>query len=338
MVPEVQHSTTVPRTLPPAPSSVSEQAQLMLSRSEPATVPPYPPIDDTQAWLSLVNAMDTGIRRPYLESVLPPEGSLRVTESDVAGVPTYQLRPTHLAGTDGGALFIEFHGGALWLGGGELAWMAASRHAVDRVGVTWAPDYRMPPLHPFPAALDDALAVYRAALSTRSPSDIVVSGGSAGGNLAAALMLRAKDEGLPMPAALVLLTPEVDLTESGDTFRTNDGIDTVLTSLMPVNLLYANGEDLAHPYLSPLFGDHAGLPPTLLQSGTRDLFLSNTVRMHRALLAAGVETELHVFEAMPHGNFGGTAPEDDELRAEVRRFEAVHLAHAAERRQAETTE
>lgn len=131
-----------------------------------------------------------------------------------------------------------------------------------------------------------------------------------------------------MPAGLVLLTPELDLTESGDTFVTNDGIDMVLTSLMPVNLLYANGEDLAHPHISPLFADLTGLPPTFLQSGTRDLFLSNTVRMHRALLRDGVEAELHVFEAMPHGSFGGTAPEDDELRAEVRRFEAVHLQRA----------
>lgn len=137
-------------------------------------------------------------------------------------------------------------------------------------------------------------------------------------------MLRAKDEGLPPPAALVLLTPQVDLTESGDSFQTNHGIDT-LPPLMTANLLYANGHDLAHPYLSPLSGDLTGFPPTFLQTGTRDLFLSNTVRMHRRLLAAGVEVELHVFEAMPHGGFGGNTPEDMELAAEVKRFEEQHL-------------
>jgi acetyl esterase/lipase len=189
--------------------------------------------------------------------------------------------------------------------------------------IHWAVDYRMPPLHPYPVPLDDCMAVYVQLLEERSPRDIFVGGTSAGGNLAAALIARAKDEGLPMPAALVLLTPEVDLTESGDSFETNRHADNVLGSLMEANLLYANGHDLAHPYISPLFADVAGFPPTFLQAGTRDLYLSNTVRMHRALRAAGVEAELHVFEAMPHGGFGG-APEDIELRMEVRRFLDAH--------------
>lgn len=324
--PQVPEASTR-RVRPPAPSSVSEQAQRMLSLPDSMQAPPYPPIDDTDAWVALVAAMDTGIR-PYYESVLPPEGSLDVTASTVAGITNYVVRPTHVSEDASTPIFIEIHGGGLYLGGGELAWMAAASHAAGRNGITWAPDYRMPPLHPFPAALDDLVEVYRAALTVREPSQVIVSGASGGGNLAAALLVRAKDEGLPMPAGLVLLTPELDLTESGDTFVTNDGIDMVLTSLMPVNLLYANGEDLAHPHISPLFADLTGLPPTFLQSGTRDLFLSNTVRMHRALLRDGVEAELHVFEAMPHGSFGGTAPEDDELRAEVRRFEAVHLQRA----------
>jgi acetyl esterase/lipase len=200
----------------------------------------------------------------------------------------------------------------------------ASGGALARRMVTWAVDYRMPPLHPYPAALDDCITVYRRALADRAPADIVVGGGSAGGNLAAALLLRAKDEGLPMPAALVLISPEVDLTESGDSFHTNLGVDHVLGSLMHVNLLYANGHDLADPYLSPLFGDVTGFPPTFLQTGTRDLFLSNTVRMHRKLRAAGVDAELHVFEAMPHGGFGG-APEDLEIATEARRFVDRHV-------------
>jgi acetyl esterase/lipase len=98
------------------------------------------------------------------------------------------------------------------------------------------------------------------------------------------------------------------------------GLDNILGSrLMPANLLYAAGHDLSHPYLSPLFADVSGFPPTFIQAGTRDLFLSNAVRMHRKLRAAGVDAELHVFEAMPHGGFGG-APEDIEMRQEIRRF------------------
>ena len=123
-----------------------------------------------------------------------------------------------------------------------------------------------------------------------------------------------------MPAALVLGTPEVDLTESGDSFHTILGLDPVLSPLIHVNRLYADGHDLAHPYLSPLFGDVTGFPPTFLHTGTRDLFLSNTVRMHRKLRAAGVEAELHVFEAMPHGGFGGMTPEDQDLATEIKHF------------------
>jgi acetyl esterase/lipase len=92
-------------------------------------------------------------------------------------------------------------------------------------------------------------------------------------------------------------------------------------SLMQVNLLYAAGAPLDHPYLSPLFGDFSkGFPPTLITAGTRDLFLSNAVRFHRALRAAGVPAELHILEAAAHGFFGGGTPEEAEIDAEMRRF------------------
>jgi acetyl esterase/lipase len=135
------------------------------------------------------------------------------------------------------------------------------------------------------------------------------------------MALRARDEGLPLPAGLVLLSPQVDLTESGDSFEVNKLVDVVLPgSLMASNRLYADGADPSHPYLSPLFGSFGGFPPTFLQSGTRDLFLSNAVRMHRALRRAQVAAELHVFEAMPHGGFSGGTPEDKDLAQEVSRF------------------
>jgi acetyl esterase/lipase len=194
----------------------------------------------------------------------------------------------------------------------------------------WAVDYRMPPDHPFPAGLDDCVAAYRALLREHAPGDLVVSGTSAGGNLAAALVLRARDEGLPLPAAAILLTPELDLAESGDSFQANLGVDTVLTrSLMPANLLYADGHDLTDPYVSPLYGDFTkGFPPTLLSAGTRDLFLSNAVRMHRLLRNAGIDAELHVIEGAPHGGFGG-APEDLEIDGEAKAFAERQWQHGA---------
>ncbi|AQZ61051.1 Esterase [[Actinomadura] parvosata subsp. kistnae] len=296
----------------PAPPTVSEQARQWLAMR--VTRAPYPPAGDTAAWLALAEQTNAYIVQRL--TAMPVSASAEART--MAGVTVW------VAGEDEeGPLYLDFHGGALLFGGGEAA-RANTAVTATTVGMaTWGVDYRMPPLHPYPAALDDAVAVYRAALERREPRDLYVGGASAGGNIAAALLLRARDEGLPMPAALLLNSPEVDLTESGDSFRTNAGVDTFLGSLKEANELYAAGADLAHPYLSPLFGDLSGFPPTYLQTGTRDLFLSNAVLMHRKLRLAGVEAELHVGEAMPHGGLGG-APEDRELLAEQRRFLDKH--------------
>ncbi len=177
------------------------------------------------------------------------------------------------------------------MGGGEPCEVMAQKMADQVLLRTWSVAYRMPPDHPYPAALNDVVAVYRELLDVQVPERIVVGGGSAGGNLAAALILRARDEGLPLPAALVLLTPECDLTESGDSFQTNLGIDCILTANLADSIaLYADGHDLHDPYLSPIFGELSGpFPPTFLQTGTRDWFLSNAVRMHRKLRSGGVD-------------------------------------------------
>jgi acetyl esterase/lipase len=140
------------------------------------------------------------------------------------------------------------------------------------------------------------------------------------------MLLKARDIGLTMPAACILQTPEADLTESGDTFETNIGIDNFLRRMTNSIALYSDGHDLEDPYLSPLFGDYRpGFPPTILTSGTRDLFLSNTVLMHRKLRNAGIEAELHVWEAMGHGGFFGTAAEDEEIWRELHRFTRHYL-------------
>lgn len=155
-------------------------------------------------------------------------------------------------------------------------------------------------------------------LTQHAPTDLLLIGRSAGGNLALAMLLRGRDEGLPMPAGLVLLSPEVDLTESGDSFHTNRHVDVMLPApLMPINRLYAGGADLAHPYLSPLFGQLEGLPPIFLQTGTRDLFLSNAARLHRGLRRAKVPVEFYLGEGMPHGGFMGGTAEDDDLAQEI---------------------
>ncbi|MCF1592283.1 alpha/beta hydrolase [Streptomyces muensis] len=302
---------------------MSEEARAALSVDQFTDTVAEPALDDTEGWLRFIEVRDAPVREMFAQ-YQPSERLLTRREIEVDGVRTYELVPGHLVEKDEAPIVVEIHGGGLLMCGGDLAWQMSAHKAVKRDAITWVPDFRMPPRHPYPAALDDCLTVYRRALKERSPDQIVVSGASGGGNLAAALLLRAKDQGLPMPAALVLLTPELDLTESGDSFRTNLGID-YMGLLTRWNQLYANGEDLSHPYLSPLFGDVTGFPPTFLQTGTRDLFLSNTVRMHRKMLNAGVPVELRVLEAAPHGGFGGHTPEDAELEADVLHFEKRHL-------------
>jgi acetyl esterase/lipase len=302
----------------PVPESISPQAKAALAL-ERAAMPPFPPVADKAAWRALIPQLNAGLAGGLREAaaLLPARSHLET----IAQVPVYVAEPETLPEGNQDKALLYFHGGGLVLLGGDCVESFARIEAVATACRVYAVDYRNPPDHPYPAALDDCVAVYRALLETYSPERLVVSGASGGGNLAAAVPLRLRDLGVPLPAAIGLFTPEVDLTESGDTFRTNADIDVVLRGGLPVfNALYADGHDLAHPYLSPLFGDFSkGFPPTFIQSGTRDLFLSNSVRMHRALRRAGLPAELHVWEAMPHGGFGD-APEDHEMRFEFRRF------------------
>ena len=323
----------LPGRLVPLPQSVSPEARRFLAGLIGPDGGPcvrtqiFPPTDDLSAWKALKASMNQAV-----DEMAAAEGAgLRsACETVTMAGAVVQLATPHGGSRDPALAYLDVHGGALICGDGEFC-RTAARRAADNLGVlAYGVDYRMPPEHPYPAGLDDCVAVYRELLKRYEPRNIIVGGLSAGGNLAAATVLRARDEGLPPPAAVVLLTPEVDLTESGDSFATVEGLDiSYPVTLMPANRLYAAGHDLTHPYLSPLFADFSrGFPPTFLQAGTRDFFLSNTVRMHRALRRAGVPAELHVFEAMPHGGFHG-APEDTELAAEVRRFADEHWSRTA---------
>lgn len=317
----VEGGILMPERVVPHPNSVSPQARAFLAQMTQymaAGRPVYPPLDDADAWRKLraerdamMNAMSQGF---FGESAGNPTETIQI-----AGVTVHTSNPPGAVRDD--YIYLDIHGGGLIFGAGEFCRAGAAASAVRYGARCYAPDYRVPPEHPFPAALDDCLAVYADLVARFDPKKIVVGGASAGGNLSAALMLRARDEGLPLPAGLVLLTPELDLTESGDSFGVNKFADVVLVEGLPeVNALYAGGHNLAHPYLSPLFGDfRKGFPPTLLQAGTRDVFLSNVARMHTSLRRAGVPVEILLCEAMPHGGFAG-CPEDQEMYGEIRDF------------------
>ena len=177
--------------------------------------------------------------------------------------------------------------------------------------------------------MDDAMAVYKAILKTTNSKHIAIFGTSTGGGMTLAMVLRAKAEGLRIPAAIAPGTPWSDMTKTGDSYFTNDRIDNVLVSnegwLGDAAKLYANGHDLKDPMLSPVYGDLRGFPPTILTTGTRDLFLSNTVRVHQKLREAGVVADLLVFEGMSHAqyNLAPDAPESKEHFKQVAAFRAL---------------
>lgn len=307
---------------PPPTISPEAQAALSVAAGIPPAARPLP--HDLEGWRRAIDA-SRAMWEPIAAEILA-NSRCKVETREIADVSTHVCTPGNNGG-DGRCRYLYIHGGAFVFGAGRFA-MATGARACDALDLmTVSVDYRMPPDHPFPAALEDCFAVYQALLKEAAGQKIVIGGSSAGGNLAAAVTLLIRDRGLPPPAAVVLLTPEVDLTESGDTFETNEWLDVTLKRRLPeCNALYAAGRPFTDPYLSPLFADFAGgFPATFIQSGTRDLFLSNSVLLHRKLRRAGVEAELHVWEAMPHGGFGfGSVPENDEINEEIRHFIARH--------------
>jgi acetyl esterase/lipase len=303
----------VPAFTLPVPTSISPQAQAFLSAAAQRIAAGPPSGDQREA------------AERALQLLRPRAAAFKGTTETIDlgnGALLYRVLPERRSGRRAEVAYFDIHGGGFTAGGGEMCRILAMLRAADYGVEVWSVDYRLAPQHPYPAALDDCMAAWRQVLKHRKPGDIVAAGSSAGGNLVAAMLLRARDESLPLPAALLMLTPAVDMTGAGDSRIANRYHD--------VNLYggggdgpasYADGADKTHPYLSPVNGNFGkGWPPTLLSSGTRDLLLSDTVRMHRALRKAGVRAELHVTEAGGHGGFMGTAPEDLDLMAECRRF------------------
>lgn len=299
-----------PERVVPLPETISQQAREFLATPSFA-LEPLPETNEPADWAAHIATVDQRMAEMLAAVTFPVD----VTAHPVEECVVYEATPQKGGVTEDGAI-LYFHGGGYIYGRGDAGAKMASSLAVASGLPCFCPDYRMPPEHPFPAALDDAVAAYLWLAGLIDPARILIAGNSAGGGLAAASLLKLRDIGVTMPAGAILATPEADLTEAGDTFHTNYGLDRVLAErLMPANLLYANGHDLRDPYLSPVYGTFDGFPPVMLLSGTRDLFLSNTVRLHRAMRRDGVQASLHVWEAMPHGGFFG-APEDAEMLAE----------------------
>lgn len=309
-----------PRVIP-VPKTISAAAQAFLASVPRMEIAEPPTLSDVEGWRRHVRDVNAN---PFMTV---SEETIRGVDADIqtevlAGVTVHIASPRKSTPRTASRIYVDIHGGAFISGGGNLARLRAARAATDLDCICYGVDYRMPPEHPYPAPLDDCVAVYEAVAKRHPQARLMIGGVSAGGNLAAALALRVRDEKrASSPLGVILLSPALDLTASGDTFQTHQYIDVVLrTSGGRYGQLYAAGYDLKDPYLSPLFGDFKkGFPPTFLQSGTRDILLSNVVRMQRALCSAGIPVDLQLWEAMPHGGFG-PAPETLEVTAQIRRF------------------
>ena len=304
----------------PVPKTVSPEAQKMLAKQWPDDSTPQPLAErrsSTDTW-------QAGAGKAF-EAIYPVD----VQSATVAGVPVRVITPTGMAASHDERILINLHGGGFNSDSGSLTESVpvASLSHIKTVAVL----YRLAPEHPFPAALDDALAVYREILKTHKPGNVAIYGTSAGAILTAEVAARLKQLGLPEPGALGIFSGFGDWVNRGDSeslfaLRGLAGHLDVPTPRTGDD--YAGSTRLDDPVLSPMYSDLHGMPPTLFITSTRDLLLSGTTTLHRAFLRSGDDAQLVVFEALPHAFWNDVSlPESREADELMARFFAKHLGH-----------
>jgi monoterpene epsilon-lactone hydrolase len=256
----------------------------------------------------------------------PLPAGVTVAAAALGGVPTAEIT---VDGTEPRHVILYFHGGVYVLGDAfQAAGLAAQVGARTRARVI-SVGYRLAPEHPYPAAVDDALAAYQALLEAgTAPSDIAFAGESAGGGLAIATLVNARDHGLPLPAAAYLMSPYADLTLAGSTMDTKSKADPLLSrdNLQARIADYTAGHDPALGLISPVFADLSGLPPLIVQAGTHEVLLDDAVRLARQAATADVEVTLDITPGVPHV-FQAYYPILDEAAAALDRAGQLLTAH-----------
>jgi monoterpene epsilon-lactone hydrolase len=230
-----------------------------------------------------------------------PDAPLRILRLVANGVSGLEIIPQD---AKAGQLLIYLHGGAFLAGSPVSHRHLAAKIAVETRLTTWLMDYRLAPEAPFPAAIDDAVATYRHALDCGiEPANVVLAGDSAGAGLCLLLMLRLRDEGLPLPAAAALLSPWVDLTCSGDTYRTNAHLDPLISRQgmqLAASLFLADRVSPDSSAASPLYADLSGLPPLLIQVGGDETLLDDSRALASRATCSGVNVRLECSPMMVH--------------------------------------
>jgi acetyl esterase/lipase len=235
-----------------------------------------------------------------LLSAQPLPSEVTVTAAELGGVPTAEIT---VDGIEPRHVVLYFHGGVYVMGDAALAAELASQVGRRTQAKVISVDYRLAPEHPYPAAVDDAHAAYKALLEDGfDPSDIVFAGESAGGGLAVATLVNARDHGLPLPAAAYLMSPYADLTLGGTTMDAKRELDPLLSreALQARVPDYTSGRDAALGLISPIFADLSGLPPLIIQAGSHEVLLDDAVRLAREAATADVEVTLEITPRVPH--------------------------------------
>jgi acetyl esterase/lipase len=275
--------------------------------------------------------LDVSEQRRLLKELIsaqPLPAEVTVTPGALGGVRTAEIT---IAGIEPRHVVLYFHGGVYALGDAFSAAALASQVGRRTAAKVISVDYRLAPEHPYPAATDDALAAYEALLQNGSrPSDIVFAGESAGGGLAVATLVNARDHGLPLPAAAFVMSPYADLTLAGTTMESKQAVDPLLNreNLQPRVTDYTAGQDAAAGLISPIFADLSGLPPLIIQAGSHEVLLDDAVRLAGQAAAADVEVTLDITPGVPHV-FQAYYPLLDEAAAALDRAGQLLSAHLA---------
>jgi acetyl esterase/lipase len=272
-----------------------------------------------------------------LLSAQPLPADVTVTAAELGGVPTAEIT---VDGIEPRHVVLYFHAGVYVMGEASLTADLASQVGRRTQAKVISVDYRLAPEHPYPAAVDDALAAYAALLDDGvAPADIVLAGESAGGGLAVATLINARDRGLPLPAAALLMSPYADLTLAGTSMETRREVDPLLSreALQPRVADYTAGEDAALGLISPIFADLSGVPPLIIQAGTHEVLLDDAVRLAERAVTAEVEVTLDITPGVPHV-FQAYYPILDEGAAALDRAGQLLSAHLARAERASRSE
>jgi acetyl esterase/lipase len=315
---DAQGTAHVTRVVP-VPATISPQAQLELGRPRPDEGPP-----ESLAERRRLTDTYTASARTAWTRLCPNQ----LVEDKIAGVPVRIVTPDGMPAANRGRVLLDLHGGGFETDSGSFT-ESIPIAGYSRIKVV-AVLYRLAPENPFPAAVDDSVAVYKELLKTYKPEHIVIYGTSAGAILTAEVAARLKQLGLPLPAALGIFSGSGDFARDGDSIAIFAlfGLSGHLDPPQPGPLLsdYAAKTDLKDPVLSPIYSDLHGLPPTLFVTSTRDLLLSGTVNLHRTYLNAGVDAHLVVFDALTHAFwYDPRLPEAQEANHMMADFFVKHL-------------